>query len=354
MADEALFTNAPIDTTERYIKDDTTNSCLAISTGKVGIGTNSPGTNLEIYGTWVSPKGALYVNCPSDHGYVAVNAPSNRDGGYLWDKGGAGKWVGYVPANSDDLRFNEFGVGDRLTIKTGGNVGIGCTDPGSKLQVNGNAAIGYSANTAGPSNGLAVSGNVGIGTTNPAALLELSKANGDPAIIFDIGNTDKFSLGVDDDDNDKFKISGGGTLGTNDRLVIDSTGMVGIGTSNPSEKLHIYSTGAPKICLQNASDNLTIDITKIESSSYLLLWGHNGVNLASNGTIADLIVDSDHDVSIANNLSVGATLDVNGNIKASGYLVGSDAGIDATINYQKYPSGNGTLVFKKGILTSAT
>lgn len=59
---------------------------------------------------------------------------------------------------------------------TTGSVGVGMTSPGSKLQVSGNAAIGYSSGTAGPSNGLAVSGNVGIGTTSPASKLDV---NGD-------------------------------------------------------------------------------------------------------------------------------------------------------------------------------
>jgi len=41
------------------------------------------------------------------------------------------------------------------------------------LQVNGNAVIGYSANT-GTTGSLAISGNVGIGTTNPGAKLDVT------------------------------------------------------------------------------------------------------------------------------------------------------------------------------------
>ena len=47
-----------------------------------------------------------------------------------------------------------------------GNVGIGTTSPGSSLQVNGGAAVGYSTSTAAPTNGLTVSGNVGVGTAS--------------------------------------------------------------------------------------------------------------------------------------------------------------------------------------------
>ncbi|PIR28196.1 hypothetical protein COV39_00340, partial [Candidatus Berkelbacteria bacterium CG11_big_fil_rev_8_21_14_0_20_40_23] len=38
---------------------------------------------------------------------------------------------------------------DKVTVQQNGNVGIGTVSPGSKLQVNGNAVIGYSASTAG-------------------------------------------------------------------------------------------------------------------------------------------------------------------------------------------------------------
>ena len=56
---------------------------------------------------------------------------------------------------------------------TNASVGIGTSASGSTLQVSGNAAIGYSASTAGPSNGLAISGSVGIGTWVPSYELDV-------------------------------------------------------------------------------------------------------------------------------------------------------------------------------------
>ncbi|TSC91273.1 MAG: cell surface glycoprotein, partial [Parcubacteria group bacterium Gr01-1014_2] len=87
-------------------------------------------------------------------------------------------------------------------------------------------------------------GNLGIGTTSPTSLLETYTTSGnslftltasnstdsDAAIAFRMESatttpTTFFTLGLDDSDGDKFKISTTG-LGTSDRLTIDSTGLL--------------------------------------------------------------------------------------------------------------------------------
>ena len=58
-----------------------------------------------------------------------------------------------------------------------GNVGIGISDPQTKLAVGGNVSIG--ANYAGsiaPPNSLIVEGNVGVGTANPGSMLSVAGA----------------------------------------------------------------------------------------------------------------------------------------------------------------------------------
>lgn len=96
-----------------------------------------------------------------------------------------------------------------------------------------------------------VSGNVGIGTTTPAEKLTISTvgtggiiisnaSSNDPVLRLQFGNTDIFTLGVDNSDADRFKIERGGALGLNNDFIINSTdGSIGIGTSNPQQKMQI-------------------------------------------------------------------------------------------------------------------
>jgi hypothetical protein len=80
--------------------------------------------------------------------------------------------IGIVGAATNSNRYfsfqtSEFLIADSGNIvfqPRGGNVGIGATTIGSKLQVNGNAAIGYNASTAAPTNGMSVAGTVNVGT----------------------------------------------------------------------------------------------------------------------------------------------------------------------------------------------
>jgi hypothetical protein len=115
-------------------------------------------------------------------------------------------------------------------------------------------------------------GNIGIGgspsvllhaqsiATNPAiriqnltndlgknALIDLQVAGstnggGDPQIRYLLGGAVVWSHGMDNTDSDKFKISSGGLLGTDDRFVIDSAGNIGIRTATITRTLQVNGT----------------------------------------------------------------------------------------------------------------
>lgn len=112
-------------------------------------------------------------------------------------------------------------------------------------------------------------GNVGVGTT-PAQLLEIGSTAAantqltirntnagdyDPQIGFQVvDGTNSFTIGLDDSDGDRFKISGA-ALGSADLLILEnSTKDVGIGVANPVSALHVHesSTSLSMITLSNS------------------------------------------------------------------------------------------------------
>jgi len=87
-----------------------------MANGNVGIGTDSPDYSLEVY-------------TPNGNGISLKGANDTNDGWRLKPIGNDLQIVQSLVSN-----------GERLTIKDGGNVGIGTTLPGNKLSVNGNAS----------------------------------------------------------------------------------------------------------------------------------------------------------------------------------------------------------------------
>jgi hypothetical protein len=91
--------------------------------GNVGIGTTNP-------------SGAIHVNSTSNT-LAIVDAPAAYTSQFRLYKDGALKWAMYSPANSSDLRF--YDTSDRITFQSGGNVGIGVTNPSYRLELPNNA-----------------------------------------------------------------------------------------------------------------------------------------------------------------------------------------------------------------------
>jgi Chaperone of endosialidase len=109
------------------------------SGGNVGIGTTSPRDTLHVYSSGAS--------------YVQVDSAAANQVGFFWTKDNSNKWLAYVPAGSDDLRFWD-SIGDKVTFQRGGNVGIGTTSPSTfKFQVKGDvgpdASNTYNLGSAG-------------------------------------------------------------------------------------------------------------------------------------------------------------------------------------------------------------
>ena len=158
------------------------------------------------------------------------------------------------------------GAADRIVILgSSGNVGIGTATPNSKMDINGSLTIGstFAGTSAAPTDGLLVEGaarfgqNISIGnslltvgdsSSSPRGIVINNSGTGDAFFGVAVGGTILWSIGVDNDDDDKLKI----VSGTNPSQFPDdgitvksgSTTTVGINKSNPDAPLDITRVSA--------------------------------------------------------------------------------------------------------------
>ena len=256
--------------------------------GKVGIGVQNPGNKLSVTGT-----GRVFnVTSTNDE----VVASITRSGGSLSTLGfnGTGSTSDFhVRIGANATSFVAFTSNtERMRINSSGNVGIGTTSPENRLHL--------------------------LTSTTDATqqLLIQNGSTGDAAIKFNISG-DTYSLGIDNSDSDKFKISAG-NLGTNDRLVIDSSGNVGIGTTTPTARLDVrLSTATGKVAELHNNAGYGVGFT-VESDG-----GVNTINSESNQALAFATNGASNErmrIDIAGNVGIGTTspsqkLEVAGNVK---------------------------------------
>ena len=209
---------------------DGTEKVRITNTGNVGIGTNNPSTTrLNVLGA--SSDGVSTVARISK-----LNAAENDLAAFDIQVDPTNNIVNLISTgtNVGAMAFYR-GGSEEMRINASGNIGIGTTTIGSKLQVNGNAAIGYSSSTAAPSNGLVVSGNTLLGTTTDNTIDRLQVSG-------------------------SANITGNLTVDTNTLFVDSVNNRVGIGTTSPSARLQttngLNSSTAISILEQNQSNTV--------------------------------------------------------------------------------------------------
>ena len=185
-------------------------------------------------------------------------------------------------------------------VFTTGNVGIGMTDPGAKLEVAGDTKVSGSITASSfigdgsqltgiegkfvdgdtATDAVFTTGNVGIGTTEPNNELVVGEsrmndlAGGDPAIevggdraFISLGksNTERVQLGWNNENNGGNQYADLTTAGSSPQpLVLQrGGGNVGIGTTDPEVQLEIDSKGGAP----NADYNVTIENAALSLAS---------------------------------------------------------------------------------------
>lgn len=262
-----------------------------IVSGNVGIGTHTPGASLAVGSTGqfkVSSAGSI-TSLTGDTSAVLSSTTlslNNSTATATVQQVGSG-------SNSDLAIKTGTGSGSKMTFFTAnsqravldgsGNLGVGTSVLNNKLEVKGNAAFGsYAGIYSSASNGIIVSGNLGIGTFNPL-------------------NTFQVRTGTDQN---------GGFQGPQN--LADGVAFVSTNDANSANK---------SLELRGS----TVQLSSIGAFPINFLTNDSG---NSQSTIR-MVIDSAGNVGMGS-LTPGTKLDVQGNIRATGYK-SSDGTAGATV-----------------------
>jgi hypothetical protein len=261
------------------------------SSGNVGVGITSPWTSLHIQGPFTPGTAQLLVQssgADDRQGIGFYNAAGQRTGIIYTGPAAGGD---FILGREQAGQFRFFSNGhERLTIGTGGNVGIGTSSPNHRLHViapEGSNGMMIETpnegpwafrlrNTSAPNRGLEIfqddsgtsqiwsnynggsgaliamhpSGNLGIGTSSPDSKLAISGAGETAFHVNSNGSSPVIRLKKDGISKWGFlgEFPSAGSLSfynyfLNDHvMVIRDTGNVGIGTAAPTHKLAVNGT----------------------------------------------------------------------------------------------------------------
>jgi len=296
------------------------------ASGNAGVGTTSPTNPLQVTngsGTAAGVRVDAVTATTGNGGALVLNTPSGSNH-LMFETSGVQKWVQYV--NGNDLRFYAAGGGDRFTMQSTGNVGIGTTSPSERLHVAGGSlsvirnemSLWLANNSAGGETDWAQNAYYNSGwkyrLTDEASRIQLL----DGKTIFSSAAAG----------------SADASLTWTNNLSILQNGNVGIGTTGPPSVFTVQTTGADnagekylRVKSTNSYTGILLDPGQAGDAGWLIMGGFPG---AGDFTLREYGVGNYFTVKKSTgfvgigNPNPTKKLDVTGDINATGTITGGN------------------------------
>ena len=302
--------------------------------GNVGIGEQSPDQKLHV--SQAVNNGLATIKIENTFGSLTAVGTGTSLQFSGWDAG--------VTANIKSIRTGSSYSPSALTFETFGGAGTtGSNTLAERMRIDefGNVGIGIS-----PSKKLTV---FGTGAGNATVQIE-GEGGADPYINFLANNTQHWSLGIDDSDADKFKLSEHSALGTNDYFVVDVTGNVGIGTASPSQNLHIADGTNVVLLLEagNTSGSYINFADTDDTNIGQIFYDHSSDTMALRANNANRLYLDSTGATVAGKLSVANDIIQITSTSPEILFSVPNGGLDSRI----FNDGSGNFIFGNGANSS--
>ena len=186
------------------------------SLGHLGIGHLNPDTPLHVHdgdaGAVTSPAGTVIVSESDGNNFISLQSPDANARGIFFSEPSnsiAGGII-YNQDVTDGFSWRTAGTGAKMVLTDVGNLGLGINPPLSRFHILENNSS----------------------TDSSVGLTIEQDGSGDALLHFLLSGTNRWIMGIDNSDADKFKIALNADL-ANSLFVLTTGGSIGLGTNSP-------------------------------------------------------------------------------------------------------------------------